>query len=114
MGDDGADRLNEQQLFQVAKQNGVPVLDSLAYHAIPEREKSSRPDQMDDDDFRGLASSLELCDGSRVLLMQNLWVEAGLMNGAMGTVRGFVWPTGGGPECAREKVAGSCVRDCRV
>ena len=35
--------------------------------------------------------------GARVLLTMNLWVEAGLMNGALGTVRGFVWPRGGDP-----------------
>ena len=34
---------------------------------------------------------------SRVLLTQNLWVEVGLMNGALGTVVGFVWPVGGDP-----------------
>ena len=58
---------------------------------------------MEDEDFRGLASSLKLCEGARVLLMQNLWVEAGVMNGAMGTVRGFVWPTGEGPNAHEKK-----------
>ena len=51
---------------------------------------------MEDDDF-GLAASLELCVGARVLLTRNLWVDAGLMNGALGCVKGFVWPAGGGP-----------------
>ena len=40
---------------------------------------------------------LHLCDGVRVLLTHNEWVEAGLMNGALGYVRGFVWPEGGNP-----------------
>ena len=31
------------------------------------------------------------------MLQRNEWVEAGLMNGAIGTVRGFVWPEGGDP-----------------
>ena len=38
-----------------------------------------------------------MCEGARVLLTQNLWVEAGLMNGAMGVLRGYMWPEGGDP-----------------
>ena len=32
-----------------------------------------------------------------MLLTQNLWVEAGLMNGALGVLRGYMWPEGGDP-----------------
>ena len=39
------------------------------------------------DDFRGVENELLLCEGARILLTQNLWVEAGLMNGALGVVR---------------------------
>ena len=49
----------------------------------------------------GSFSSMELCEGARVLLFQNLWPEAGLMNGAMGWLRGFVWPQGGDPSSTR-------------
>ena len=35
-----------------------------------------------------IENELHMCEGARVLLTQNLWVEAGLMNGALGTVRG--------------------------
>ena len=55
-----------------------------------------RADLMEDDDF-GLASELQLCEEARVLLTRNLWPEAGLVNGAMGNVKGFVWPQGGDP-----------------
>ena len=40
---------------------------------------------------------MELCEGARVLLTDNLWVQAGLVNGALGVVKGFVWPEGGSP-----------------
>ena len=30
--------------------------------------------------------------GARVLLTQNIYVEAGLMNGALGVVKGFIFP----------------------
>ena len=52
---------------------------------------------MDADDFRGMENELMMCEGARVLLTQNLWVEAGLMNGAMGVLRGYMWPKGGDP-----------------
>ena len=33
-----------------------------------------------------------MCVGARILLTQNIYVEAGLMNGALGVVKGFVFP----------------------
>ena len=42
--------------------------------------------------FQGMEAELLMCTGVRGLLVQNLWVEAGLMNGALGIVRGFMWP----------------------
>ena len=44
-----------------------------------------------------MESEFLVCEGARVLLTQNLWVEAGLMNGALGYVRGYMWPEGGDP-----------------
>ena len=58
---------------------------------------------MDADDFRGMESELHMCEGARVLLTQNLWVEAGLMNGALGVFRGYMWPEGGDPHSQEEE-----------
>ena len=44
-----------------------------------------------------MENELLMCEGARVLLTQNLWVEAGLMNGAMGVMKGYMWPEGGDP-----------------
>ena len=49
---------------------------------------------MDAEDFNGLKGQLELIEGARVLLTANLWTEAGLMNGALGWCRGYIWPEG--------------------
>ena len=51
-------------------------------------------------DFKGkrnnpMMTQIDLCIGARVRLLDNLCVEMGLYNGAMGTVRGFVFQ---GPE----------------
>ena len=44
-----------------------------------------------------LKEYFEVCEGARVLLTTNESVEAGLLNGALGWVRGFMWPVGGKP-----------------
>ena len=54
-------------------------------------------ERLADEEFKGLRAVLELCVGARILLTKNLWVEAGLMNGALGVVRGFMWPPNGDP-----------------
>lgn len=94
-GRDGADQINAQELRRVARDLKVPIVSWRAKHS--DYEKGSDPTVISADEFQGLAGLLEMCEGARVLLTSNLWVEAGLVNGAMGTVVGFVWPEGGHP-----------------
>jgi ATP-dependent exoDNAse (exonuclease V) alpha subunit len=47
-----------------------------------------------DDEADGLDSQLCICLGARVMLTDNIWVENGLVNGTMGTVRDAVWNEG--------------------
>ena len=66
--------------------------------------------KMDSEEFRGMESELFMCEGARVLLTQNLWVEAGLMNGALGVLKGYMWPEGGDPNSGQsEKKRPLCV-----
>ena len=45
-----------------------------------------------------------------MLLTQNLWVEAGLMNCALGKVVGYMWPEGADPHSDRKELRSpSCV-----
>mgnify|MGYP005697901649 FL=1 len=62
-----------------------------------------RPYEFSAEDFRGMENELLMCEGARVLLTQNLWVEAGLMNGAMGELKGYMWPEGGDPHSQSPK-----------
>jgi ATP-dependent DNA helicase PIF1 len=41
-----------------------------------------------------LHKSLPLCLGARVMLTENSWTERGLVNGALGTIKGFHWQEG--------------------
>ena len=60
---------------------------------------------MDDDQFRGLIAELRLAISACVLLMTNEWVEAGLVNGAVGTVRGFMFPDSFGPNSEQSRLS---------
>ena len=98
-GEVGANRINRMHLEELSRKTKQPILVLRAYHNIPDTPegKQLKPEQMDDEEFRGIQREVLVCVGARVLLTQNLWVEAGLMNGAMGTVRGYCWPRGGDP-----------------
>jgi len=92
----GADKLNLIELFNLARRTAVPVARFSSYHKVSMGQEAIRGDRFDDDAF-GLANELFLCVGARVLLTRNLWIQAGLVNGAQGVVKGFVWPFGGDP-----------------
>ena len=98
-GEVGAIRINQMKLEQLSDRTGKPIVPLCAYHDKPGTEEGAKmkPELMDADDFRGMEAELQMCEGARMLLTQNLWVEAGLMNGALGVLRGYMWPEGGDP-----------------
>jgi len=96
-GQVGADRLNELRLQELSARTNKPVIALGAYHGQPENQPELRANLLDAEDFRGMKDKLVMCEGARVLLTDNIWIEAGLMNGAIGTLKGFMWPAGGDP-----------------
>ncbi len=102
-GGDGADKMNGCELERMAKRTGEPIASFRVHHDKPDKETDLVVEDMDSEEFRGLAGALMLCVGARVLLTHNLWVAAGLMNGALGWVKGFLWPEGGDPGSKESK-----------
>ena len=72
--------------------SGQPVAIIKAIHTGPSASKASS------DDASGLEPVISLAHGARVMLNSNLWVEAGLVNGAMGTVKAICYRNGGPPD----------------
>ena len=62
------------------RSNGQPVAMIKAVHTGPDASKASH------DDAGGLEPVVFLARGARVMLCANIWVEVGLVNGALGSV----------------------------
>ena len=90
-------QVNAHLLREHSRRTGKPIAAISAFHDAPDEEIQKKLHKWSDEDFRGMPGVLELSEGARVLLTQNLWVEAGLMNGALGRVVGYMWPEGGDP-----------------
>ena len=73
------------------KASGHPVATIKAVHSGPNASKASS------EDAGGLESIICLASEARVMLTANLWVEMGLVNGAMGTVVAICYRNGESP-----------------
>lgn len=77
--------------IQRLRANGEPVATIKAIHSGPNAAKASS------DEASGLEPVLSIAHGARVMLTFNLWVNTGLVNGAMRTVVAICYQTGGPP-----------------
>ena len=85
---------NRMKLRRHAKEKEVPVVQFLATHEGIDEPTAGL---IDESFFNGLATSLELAEDARVLLIHNLMPEQGLMNGTQGTVKLFIYDSRAGP-----------------
>ena len=82
-------------MFHLSKDKDVPV---ARFNASYEGVTCEEGAKYDDGAFRGLVHQLELCEEAPVLLTENLWVQAGLMNGTRGVIKAIVYRHGARPD----------------
>ena len=70
---------------------GQPIATIKAVHTGPNAAKASP------EDTGGLQPVLYLAHGARVMLISNLWIDVGLVNGAVGTITTICYLTGDPP-----------------
>ena len=72
--------------------SGQPIATIKAVHTGANASKAPA------DDAGGLEAIICLANLARVMLTSNLWVDVGLVNGAMGTVQAICYQSGGPPD----------------
>ena len=72
--------------------NGQPVAEIKAVHTGPGAHKASS------DEAGGLQAVVHIAHFCRVMLTSNIWIEVGLVNGAMGTIHSICYQNGGPPD----------------
>ena len=82
-----AGNLNAKKLIVTAKQKQQKV---FRIQAVESDSKGGRA-LASSEQFSGLKSTIHLTPAARVMLVSNLWIEAGLINGALGTVKDIVF-----------------------
>ena len=74
------------------KDSGQPIATIKAVHTGANAAKASS------DDADGLEVVICLAKSAHVMLTSNLWVEVGLVNGAMGSIKAMCYRNGGPPD----------------
>ena len=81
------DEYNNQRLNSLG-----PPITRLAIHSTSAARSYSG------DSFRGLENTIYLCEGADIILTTNIWINAGLVNGATGNVKDIIYASGQGRE----------------
>ena len=85
---------NKSFLRGMARRDGVPIVRIAAQHDGIAQDKGMK---LPEERFSGLPSELELAEEARVILIHNLAVEHGLMNGTRGVLKEIVYAPGAHP-----------------
>ena len=92
--EDNCNYFNRMKLRRHAKETDVPVAKFDAVHVgISSEEGKNLSESL----FRGLPGTMEVALGAVVILIHNLAVEHGLLNGTQGTIKDIIFDTRVGP-----------------
>ena len=86
--DENCEAYNKAHLRAVAQKDNLPVIRIEAMHTGTTQGEGKK---MGEERFNGLAAQVELIEDARVILIHNLAVEYGLMNGTQGVVKQIVF-----------------------
>ena len=89
----------------------IPTVEAVVEHNVAQLHASGQPiatikaihtgvnaAKAPTDEAGGLEAVICLANSARVMLSSNLWVDVGLVNGAMGTIRAICYHSGGPPD----------------
>ena len=86
----------------------IPTVEAVVEYNVAQLQASGQPIatikavhtglKASADDAGGLEAVICLANSARVMLTSNLWVDVGLVNGAMGIVQAICYTTGGPPD----------------
>ena len=93
--EENCEAYNRSLLRQMAVKTNVPVIRFDAWHDGVTEQKQGM--ELPEERFNGLAAQLEVAEGARVILILNLAVEYGLMNGTQGIIKQIVYEAGCNP-----------------
>lgn len=87
---DKCNEINEKMLHQLALNPDQRICTMYAVHT-GNKIAVEKAKTFSSEDFQGLVPILQLAVGARIMVTTNLWVSKGIMNGALGTVRYFLY-----------------------
>ena len=85
---------NRMRLRRHARENKIPIAKFDALHVGIDQDQGL---SLDEQFFRGLPAAVEIAEGALIILLHNLAVEHGLLNGTQGVVKKIVYDTASGP-----------------